>query len=305
MIAKAVSFDVHENIGVVQLTTSDHDVLEYITGEVAVKKGWIEIREVSEGGNVNELILLNTSDAFVFLMDGDVLMGAKQNRVVNTSMLLKPQTKSHIPVSCVERGRWSRVSPRFDYANYSAPPGLRSMKSESVRLNLDRQRGFSSDQGEIWNGVESYQRMTKSASPTSNLSDVMESQRKRYESLAEKIRPVDGACGMAVFIERDLVGLDLFHRRDVFSEYCPKILRGIGFEAMTVRKTDTAIDETEARFKAEECFDEIQKASVKSFPSVGVGTEHRFTLEKGSGFNLEYDGHIIHLSSSARRKHTD
>ncbi len=66
----------------------------------------MEIREVSESGNVNELLIINKGSAAVLLMDGEILEGAKQNRVVNSSILVPAGVQLKIPVSCVEAGRW-------------------------------------------------------------------------------------------------------------------------------------------------------------------------------------------------------
>jgi len=75
---------------VVQLATADQDTLKYISSEAAIKADLLRVTEVSESGSVNELLVLNGSDAFVFLMDGDILLGAKQNRVLNTSVFSRP-----------------------------------------------------------------------------------------------------------------------------------------------------------------------------------------------------------------------
>jgi hypothetical protein len=38
--------------------------------------------------------------------DGEQLVGAKQNRILNMTVLVAAETEVTIPVSCVERGRW-------------------------------------------------------------------------------------------------------------------------------------------------------------------------------------------------------
>ena len=82
----------------------------------ALALGTVQIGETSEAGRVPELRVLNHGDRAVFLLDGEELIGAKQNRVLNLSILVPPHSESTIPVSCVESGRWSRRSAHFGSA---------------------------------------------------------------------------------------------------------------------------------------------------------------------------------------------
>ena len=70
-------------------------------------------REVDEAGTVPELVVENPLAERVLLYDGEELVGAKQNRILNVSVLVEAKSKLRIPVSCVEQGRWSRVSRHF------------------------------------------------------------------------------------------------------------------------------------------------------------------------------------------------
>src|SRR5690349_11920635 len=67
----------------------------------------VQITEVSEGGSVPTLMVKNGLDTRLFLIDGQELVGAKQNRILNTDVLVPAQTELKIPVSCVEQSRWS------------------------------------------------------------------------------------------------------------------------------------------------------------------------------------------------------
>ncbi len=73
----------------------------------------VVVTEISQSGSVPELQVENKLDVRVFLMDGQELVGAKQNRILNTDVLVPASSTLKIPVSCVEQGRWHHVSQAF------------------------------------------------------------------------------------------------------------------------------------------------------------------------------------------------
>ena len=75
----------------------------YILLDEALDRHLVRVTEVSTGGSVPELALKNESEESVLLVDGDELIGAKQNRVLNLSILVAGGKRLTIPVSCVDR----------------------------------------------------------------------------------------------------------------------------------------------------------------------------------------------------------
>ncbi len=104
----------------------------YQTLQEAIAGGGFAVEEVSESGQVSELRVRNKGSQPVFLLDGEEVLGAKQNRVVNLSIMVPPQSATVIPVACVERGRWSRVSDEFRSSPNSLPSRDRAAKMRDV-----------------------------------------------------------------------------------------------------------------------------------------------------------------------------
>ena len=73
-------------ISIAQLRHEPINSLEFISIHSAFTQNKVKIEEVSASGNVNELLATNLSNDYIFIMDGDILKGAKQNRVSNTSI---------------------------------------------------------------------------------------------------------------------------------------------------------------------------------------------------------------------------
>ena len=221
METRVIGYQSHGSVGVVQLATSDRNTFEYISSGEAIKNGLVTVTEVGEAGSVNTLGVRNNSKSFIFFMDGDILAGAKQNRVLNTSLLLAPESITKIPVSCVEQGRWRRVSDAFYSTDHVAPSILRAMKAKKVAMSLRKSRQFDADQAEVWQNVNVFESASGIDSRTSNLSDVYEGMKAGIDAFVEHCKPLEGANGVGIFIGSDLVNIDLFNRGEVFTEYLP------------------------------------------------------------------------------------
>ncbi len=85
----------------------------YLLLEEAVRSGTARAEEL-ETATVRRVLFESLSDCPVLLLGGEELAGARQNRIVNLTILAPPRSKIVIPVSCVEAGRWRPVSRRFN-----------------------------------------------------------------------------------------------------------------------------------------------------------------------------------------------
>lgn len=126
---------------------------EYLLLDAAQSDGLATVTEVSEGGSVPELLLDNAAGQPVFLLDGEELLGARQNRIVNLSLLVPAATRQTIPVSCVEAGRWSYRSDAFRSSDRTVFASARARKSQDVTVSLAETGSRHTDQCGVWDDV--------------------------------------------------------------------------------------------------------------------------------------------------------
>ena len=113
--------------------------LAYLTLDEALEAKTIEVTEVDEHGSVPELHIVNRGGTMVFLMAGEPLIGAKQTRVLNASMMVPADSKLPVPVSCVEQGRWGYQSRRFRGGGSATHAQLKKMMTrQSTRASRAR-----------------------------------------------------------------------------------------------------------------------------------------------------------------------
>ena len=297
MLTKVISFQQYKSLGIVQFAIPDQDSFDYISGTRAIKENMVEVKEVDASGSVNNLTVFNLSGKFVFFMDGDILSGAKQNRVLNTSVLLAPNTKTNIPVSCVEQGRWSKVSDHFKSSEFISPTKLRAEKSHMVSMNLNEEMGHVSDQGQVWGNVASYSASFQVRSATSSLSDVYNEKKDQFEDFVTNFKLDGEANGVSIFVNKTLLNLEIFNRKDIYAEYFPKLLRGTAMEAFRIKTKKDKITEAEAKYKMVTFLDKIEEIPMDVHKGVGVGSEKRFETKELTGFELEYNKNLIHLTA--------
>src|SRR5262245_40652463 len=162
---------VHRNIVVFPILSPSHATTRWLTLGEALEQQLLTVTEVSHGGSVPELAVDNRADRPVLLLDGEELIGAKQNRVLNTTILLKERSKTVVPVSCTEHGRWAYNSAAFADSNVVMAHKIRSSKVRSVSESLSASAGFKSDQGVVWDSIVSLHSKLGTSSPTGAMHD--------------------------------------------------------------------------------------------------------------------------------------
>ncbi len=218
--------------------------LDYISFAGAHGAGQIEITELEGGASVNDLTVHNHSEKPVLLYEGEELLGAQQNRVLDVSLLIAAHSKTRIPVSCVEAGRWEgrRHSERFRPSRQAADPELRKLKQRRVRERVAAGGEARADQSETWDQVSSRIRTLAVPAPTAAMSDVYEGRRDTLGDLREPIRLHKGQCGAVCAIAGRISILDYVGRPDVWADLHPALLEGYALDALRLAEAEEATD---------------------------------------------------------------
>ena len=245
--------------------------MPYLEFEQALARGLVEVTEVSEGGSVPNLFVKNSADRDVIIVDGELLVGAKQNRVVNTTIVVPAQTSVEIPVTCVEQGRWRYSSREFSSGGSHSYSSLRSLKHRTVTESLRVTGEYTSDQGSIWGDIRDKMRRMRSASPTMSMSDVYESSVSREDEarLEEGVRPQPGQVGYFAHVRDGFAGADVFGSTDLCGAKLAKLLRGHYLDAL-----DSHVEFP--RLTVEQVIAQVRGAVPEQFAAVGKGAELRF-----------------------------
>src|SRR5260370_19195150 len=109
--------------------------VDYFTLDEALEGKWIEVAEFSENGLVPQIKIINRSNRMVFLMAGEQVVGCKQNRVLNASIMVPVHSEIPLPVTCVEGGRGGYQSSVFSSGLPSCHHHLRAMMAAHSTQN--------------------------------------------------------------------------------------------------------------------------------------------------------------------------
>lgn len=269
---------------------------------LAAKEAVVE--EMSESGTVPELRLTNLSDRIILVVDGTELVGAKQNRIVNSSFLIPPKSITKIPVSCVEQGRWGYKGKTFGESAHFAAHSIRKETILHQKEAIKGGRGFASNQGKVWNRVEELSRKMQACSPTGALNDVFEQKKASFDVYKDGILLEGGEAGVAFFINGMFNGIELFDRPDTLSKLFPKLLSGVAIEAidadgsrLSPRRSKTPEEMAEY---VKRIFGEVGRSFFEKFEAIGIGEDWRYDGKRSFGKALYHETDLVHLSVFAR-----
>jgi len=271
--------------------------LPYILLQDALSSGTLTIGEVGEG-SVPTLEAKNDSLLPVLILDGEQLLGAKQNRITNRSLLLAPKSVTPIPVSCMEQGRWNVVSDTFAPAPHHAPSKVRR-RAREVEANQQREAGHASHrdlsaaQGAVWDEIREYGDALKSHSPTGAMDAVFQDQKPQMDAYIDAFPPIDHQIGLLAFSGLEVLGLDALGSSELYLGLHRRLLTGYVMDALRAKKPKA---ERPTERDALSFVDQVREARRVSSESVGAG-EYRILQGDVLGGELVDGAQLVHLSS--------
>jgi hypothetical protein len=257
----------------------------------ALAKSSARVTEVSESGSVPELKFVNEGDRPVLLLDGEELVGAKQNRILNLTVMAPARKTIVIPVSCVEAGRWRAESREFMSAKRTHYADGRARKAANVSESLSSFGTRHSDQGEVWADISEKSERMASYSRTGAASAMYETHQAHLDDYLRAFSAIDNQAGALFCINGEVIGFDLFDSAETLKSLLPKLVQSYALDAI-----DAGDQESKAGMESPaKLIDDVANATVEKFSAVGEGDDLRLQGEHLSGGALVVDERIVHL----------
>ncbi len=300
-----------ENMAVFPLTTPINGGPEYIALKEALERGAFSVTEVSHGGSVPDLQAENKGDVAVLLLDGEELAGAKQNRILNTTILVGPKTAIKVPVSCTEQGRWTYVSEKFAESGNIMARSLRSEHMMDVQENLAVCRQYRSNQGAVWDRIAHMGIAAGVKSSTGAMRDVFTARQSDLDHYLKSFRVVEKQKGMLVVLDGRAVGLDFVSRPEAFANLFPKLIKSYAMEAMLsagtkgkkgrkakkkANRDENRETETLSIEEAQAFLDAAAGCDEQRYDSVGMGSYFRYAGSAMVGSALAVEDKVVHMA---------
>lgn len=285
-----------EKFKIYPILCQKNTVLNYVSLKEAIKNDYITLTEVDSVGSISDIIIENNSGNKVLIWDGEMLIGSKQDRVFNSSILIQENSKVILPVSCIEQGRWSHRIDKFLLSENSVPIQLRNLKSKSVHETLSNSGSFLGNQSKIWYYIEYLSDSLQIKSKTLALNEIMAKKVNDNKEKLEEIKAIENQCGVIISLNNNIIGMEYISNSEVFKDLYSRILGSYFFMInFSEQVTKTRIGHP---CNVEEFFWDIKDIMVEKYKSVGLGNDYRFLRNDVIGSAIVYKKSIVNFSIS-------
>jgi hypothetical protein len=280
------------------LALNEHD-LSYLLLIDAINTSLVEITE-KDGGTVPTLIARNSASDAVLVLDGEQLIGARQNRMTNRSILLPAHSAIEIPVYCMEQGRWQHRTSSMSTKPHFSPSKVRKYARTveadySERGEMASPQMLSEAQGGVWNEIREVSAMIGAQSASGALDHVYDVAQDSIDTWLAHFPAVPHQVGLLAFVGNQPLGLDVIGGVNVYSRLHQRFLYGYVMDALT---TDV-IATSRPPVTGEEYLDRVRTAARSATDSVGCGT-YNVLSGRVVGGELNDEEQLVHLSAFPR-----
>ena len=287
------------NLTMYPLLLPEESAPGYLTLDEALAAGLASVTEVSESGSVPELLVKNGAAKPVLILDGEELVGAKQNRIVNLTILVAAQQTLHIPVSCVEAGRWAHRSREFAVAGRAHYATGRARKLEQVSCAMRESGLRDADQSDVWQDIDAKSRRMKAGSATHAAAAMYERSRSKLDAFVEELEAVPRQAGAVFTINGIVAGLDVFDSPATWRKSMRKLVQSFGLDALDHAEARGHVGASEGESDSTPrpgvFLSSLKQAARDRFPAIGVGEDVRITGDSIVGGGLVVNGKVVHL----------
>jgi hypothetical protein len=258
---------------------------DVLTMAEAVEAGKFKIAELEEGASVNTLEVRNDTAKYVILLAGEMVRGAKQDRIISFDVVIPPRGKVGVDAFCVEAGRWTEVSKHFKYEKEIAPASIRSAaqgKQDQNRVWAEVSK-VNAERGAV-TGTDA---LTASYDDAEFRADV-----KKYEKALKGLAKNKEVVGVIVVAEGKVKAGDVFANHDLFAAVWPRLLTSYAMDAALAGE----LGAVPAASAIESYLAQLEDAERER--TYADELQNRSSLSAGemAAYELEYKGKKVHLN---------
>ena len=152
-------------------------------------------------------------------MDGEELIGAKQNRITNSSFLIALTLQQSFRLVV-----WNK--PWIMSRNFSASDNIIFNKGRKEKFqDIHRNRGYQTDQNKVWSNISDKMSNLNASNETSSMHRVYENKKEQLDDYVSKFQAQQNDIGIIYAIGNKIEGVDIFHGSYLFQQYLPKIIK--------------------------------------------------------------------------------
>ncbi len=295
MKANAKHLTASGNLALVQLEVLPLSQFPFRPGAPEIRSGGLTVTEAETSGIVGKLLAYNHTDSALLLTDADILIGAKQNRVLNRSVLLMPGSKTILDVSCVERRRWNYTTREFSPGKTVADPALRKEKARSVAFRITNAANSEENtQQKVWEHIRLSMEEEGCNSVTESYADLLQCRADDLYPGFPGCVPEPGCNALAVIVNGSVESIDIFGNEETYRYYFRQ-LKETAVQRHFGDHYDRVVGQDEAFFKSLDLLDRFEELPSLPDPSYTAGGQMFVTGDVTlTGISLLQSGEVVH-----------
>ena len=262
----------------------------------ALADGALEVLE-KDGGVVQELLAHNKGTRPVVIIEGETLVGARQNRIVAHTVVVAAGKDVIVPVGCMEHGRWHFTSAQF--ASGASPSEWKVRREIKASVMRSRSAGGAArlNQSALWDRVEQELATAEVRSSTADYHELVSRRMGQAASRLADVRPVAGQVGLLATTDGLLVAIDLVGSAATWGHLAERAVRSLLPAASDPEASASRPDAH--RLSAQEWLRVLGAARIARRPAIGLGDDFELAADGLIGSGVWLDGHPAHLSAFA------